>query len=1045
MKQDYNPQAIEAKWQQHWFDEHPELFAATDDATRPKYYNLVEFPYPSGEGLHVGHPRSFTALDVVSRKRRMEGFNVLYPIGFDAFGLPAENYAIKTGVHPHVTTEKNIANFTRQLKALGFSFDWSRAFNTTDPAYYRWTQWIFSQFFKYGLAYKDKMEINFCPKDKVGLANEEVVNGCCERCGTEVIKREKEQWMLRITDYADRLDRDLDQVNFLEKIKSQQRNWIGRSEGAEITFRLNVVDQETGKHQLKVFTTRPDTIYGVTFVAVSAELAKSWLEVGWTPGDEVTDYIAELLTERAKIQDVTADNSTKEKTGIDTGVMAINPLTGEEVPVWIVNYVLGNVGTGAIMAVPAHDERDFAFAKKYNLPIKTVVSPTAAGPELVEGKPVEVTEAYLADGYIINSEMLNGLNVADATQKVIDRLMLDGTGRGTTTYKLRDWVFSRQRYWGEPMPLVHCATCAKVKQKVLIIHGFESRAEDFWLPWLKNELEKQGFEVFAPTMTTAGSPDLAVWMAELQPYFDQLGADDIIVGHSLGAKAAMHLIAEAKSKVGHLFCVGSAPLTTNGRDWDLFAKKWRKPLSDFAALRKFWEESLDLNIVKNNVGAVTTLISYDDPFVGDKIDVIKVTMPTGWRTVFVDDQGHFIDTRNEHIFSLIQNIKNTGWRLIPDDQLPVLLPEVTAFQPGQDGESPLADLTDWVETTCPHCGGPARRETDTMPQWAGSSWYFLRYIDPRNNQSLADSDKLKYWLTKNDERNSDGVDWYNGGMEHTTLHLLYSRFWHKFLYDLKIVPVAEPYGKRTSQGMILGEGGIKMSKSKGNVVNPDDIISQYGADTFRLYEMFMGPFDQAIPWDAKSIIGMQRFLDRIWDWYQVPPTIRPMDLSLLESSAHKLIKKVSADVEELRFNTAISALMVFSNEVGDLQKRGSGSSELVNAADSAIIEVKEYFLQLLSLFAPHMAEELWQQLGHSESLTYQPWPKYNQAKIVQSTIEMAVQINGKLRATIDVAPDISEAEAVALAKAEPNVVKYLEGAEIKKTIFVAGKIVGFVV
>ncbi len=739
----YDHQKIESKWQAEWAK--LGLYQAATESTKPKFYGLIEFPYPSGEGLHVGHIRSNTAMDIIARKRRMEGFNVLYPIGWDAFGLPTENYAIKTGKKPALVTKENTDNFRRQLQALGFSFDWSREINTTDPNYYRWTQWLFLQFHKQGLAYKKKMTINWCPKDLTGLANEEVINGCCERCGTPVEKREKEQWMLAITKYADRLDKDLDDVDYLPQIKTQQRNWIGRSEGAEFDF-----------SGIKVFTTRPDTIFGVTFVAVSGTLA-------------------ELLTGKKFDIPVAVDREEKEKVGFDTGLKVKNPASGEEVPVWAVNYVASDYGTGAVMGVPAHDQRDLEFAKKYNLPVSEAA--------LVE-KEVGITK---------------------------------GSGIKKVNYKLRDWVFSRQRYWGEPIPMINCPSC--------------------------------------------------------------------------------------------------------------------------------------------------------------------------------------------------------GWVPVPEEQLPVTLPDVERYEPTQTGESPLAAIESWVNTTCPKCGGAAKRETDTMPNWAGSSWYYLRYTDAQNEKSFASSEALKYFTP---------VDWYNGGMEHTTLHLLYSRFWHKFLFDQGLVPTAEPYLKRTSHGLILAEGGEKMSKSKGNVVSPDKLVELYGADTLRLYEMFMGPFDQPIAWSTESLIGPRRFLERVW---KLQSKLSP-GADELGSSLNQTIKKVSEDIEALKFNTAISALMILVSEMEKAPVLGHQSYEVL--------------LKLLFPFAPHVSEELWQSLGHQQSIGLETWPSYDATAILAER-RIIVQVNGVKRAELELVAETDEAMIEKMAQASPLVAKWLDGKEIKKIIHVRGKLVNLVV
>ena len=803
MSKGYDYAQIEKKWQDIWDEK--QTFAAKDDYSLPKFYGLVEFPYPSGQGLHVGHPRSYTAIDIVCRKKRLEGYNVLYPMGWDAFGLPTENFAIKNHVHPAEVTKKNIANFKRQLKSLGFSFDWSREINTTDPEYYKWTQWIFLQLYKKGLAYKKKMSVNWCTSCKCVLANEEVVNGHCERCGSEVIHKEKSQWMLKITDYAEKLLEGLDEVDFIDRVKTQQRNWIGRSYGTQVKFSTNIGDT------FEVFTTRADTLFGVTYMVMSPEhpLINKWADK-ITNMDEVTAY----KQEAAKKSDFERTELAKDKTGVKiSGVTAINPVNGKEVPIFIADYVLISYGTGAIMAVPAHDTRDWEFAKKFGLPIIEVV----AGGEDVQAAPY--TEC--ATGKLVNSGFLDGMSVEDAKKAIQEWLTERNLGERKTNYKLRDWVFSRQRYWGEPIPIVHCDKC--------------------------------------------------------------------------------------------------------------------------------------------------------------------------------------------------------GYVPVPESELPLVLPNVDSYEPTDNGESPLAKMTDWVNTTCPHCGGPAHRETDTMPQWAGSSWYFLRYCDPHNDKALASPEALKYWTP---------VDWYNGGMEHTTLHLLYSRFWHKFLYDIGVVPTSEPYAKRTSHGMILGENGEKMSKSRGNVVNPDEIVRDYGADTMRVYEMFIGDFEKAAPWSQSSIKGSKRFLDKVWalsDKLTEGDSYR----TELESAFHRTIKKVTEDIEGLKMNTAIAALMSLLNDI-----QGTGS---INRA-----EFKTYLI-LLNPFAPHMTEELWQQAGFEGMLNEAEWPKYDEAKCADSTVEIAVQVNGKIKARINVAADISAPDAIAAAKADGAVTAAIEGKSIIKELYVPKKLVNIVV
>ncbi len=797
----YNHHEVESKWQGIWDQE--KAFATSTDYSKPKFYALVEFPYPSGQGLHVGHPRPYTALDIVARKRRMQGYNVLYPMGWDAFGLPTENYAIKNHIHPRIVTKNNVARFKDQLHSLGYSFDWDREINTTDPEYYKWTQWIFLKLFKAGLAYKTEMPINWCTSCKVGLANEEVVNGVCERCGSEVVRKVKSQWMLKITEYADKLLEGLDSVDYIEKVKVSQKNWIGKSTGAEVDFQL------AGKEdKLRVYTTRPDTLFGATYMVISPEhplIDKYQAEIG-----NYADVIA-YREMAARKSDFERTELAKDKTGVQIdGLSAINPVNGKEIPIWISDYVLMSYGTGAIMAVPAHDERDWDFAKKFGLPII----------EVVAGSPVPVQEQVFTDvqtGILVNSEFLNGLSVADAKKKIIEFLEEKGIGTSKTNFKLRDWVFSRQRYWGEPIPIVKCEKC------------------------------------------------------------------------------------------------GFVPLD--------------------------------------------------------------------------------------------------------ESELPLELPEVESYMPTDNGESPLAAMTDWVNTTCPCCGGPAKRETDTMPQWAGSSWYFLRYTDPTNKDALASKEALKYWLP---------VDWYNGGMEHTTLHLLYSRFWHRFLYDQGVVPTPEPYQKRTSHGMILGSNGEKMSKSRGNVVNPDDIVQDYGADTLRTYEMFIGAFDLSAAWSEDGVKGCRRFLERVWKLQDILVDGDAYSADL-ETKMHQVIKKVSLDFETLKYNTAIAAMMGLINE---FYKKNS-------------ITKAEYktFLILLNPVAPHITEELWQAVGFEGRVYQQTWPNYDEAKTVESTVEIAVQINGKVKTTIMIAKD--EAQADAIAKAKEALGDKLTG-NIVKEIYVPGRLVNIV-
>ena len=795
----YEPKNLEKKWQDIWMDE--KAFAATNDYSKPKFYPLVEFPYPSGQGLHVGHPRPYTALDIVARKRRMQGYNVLYPMGWDAFGLPTENYAIKNHIHPRIVTANNVGRFKEQLQSLGYSFDWDREINTTDPNYYKWTQWIFLKLFKAGLAYKSSMPINWCTSCKVGLANEEVVNGCCERCGGEVVRRVRSQWMLKITEYADKLIDDLEGLDYIERVKVSQKNWIGRSHGAEVDFSLK--DKE---EKLRIYTTRPDTLFGVTYMVLSPEhpyIDKYQAEIAnW---DEVVAY----REQAAKKSDFERSELAKDKTGVMiNGLSAINPVNGKEIPIWISDYVLMSYGTGAIMAVPGHDERDWEFAKKFNMPIIEVV----AG-----GNVEEAAFTNVETGTMVNSGFLTGMEVEEAKKAIVAWLADNKVGEPKKNYKLRDWVFSRQRYWGEPIPIVICDKC--------------------------------------------------------------------------------------------------------------------------------------------------------------------------------------------------------GYVPLPESELPLNLPEVESYMPTDNGESPLAAMTDWVNTTCPCCGGPAKRETDTMPQWAGSSWYFLRYIDPTNEEAIASPEALKYWMP---------VDWYNGGMEHTTLHLLYSRFWHKFLFDEGVVPCAEPYAKRTSHGMILGENGEKMSKSRGNVINPDDIVNEFGADTLRTYEMFIGAFDLSASWSQEGVKGCRRFLDRVWKLADMVTEEEGFSKAM-ETKMHQTIKKVTLDYESLKFNTAIAAMMALLNQ---FYKNGSLTRGELKA-----------LLVLLNPVAPHITEEMWEMLGCEGRLYQTAWPEYDEAKTVEDTIEVAVQINGKMKATVTISKDASKEDAIAAGKEALGA--KLTGTIVKE-IYVPGRIINIV-
>ena len=799
---EYNFKQIESKWQNIWYSQN--TFAAKDDYSLPKYYCLVEFPYPSGQGLHVGHPRSYTALDIVARKKRLEGYNVLYPMGWDAFGLPTENFAIKNHIHPAEVTKTNIAHFKQQLQSLGFSFDWTREINTTDPSYYKWTQWIFLQLYKKGLAYKKKMAVNWCTSCKCVLANEEVVNGVCERCGSEVIRKEQSQWMLKITDYADRLVKDLDTVDFIDRVKVQQRNWIGRSTGAEVDFATTLGDT------LTVYTTRPDTLFGATYMVISPEHP---LIEKWADSLKNLDAVRAYQDEAAHKSDFERTELNKEKAGVKLdGVMGINPVNDTEIPIFISDYVLTSYGTGAIMAVPAHDTRDWEFAKKFDLPIIEVVAGSKVGVE---------NEAFTdcATGVMTNSSFLTGMTVEEAKTAITEWLTKEGKGRQKVNFKLRDWVFSRQRYWGEPIPIVKCEKC--------------------------------------------------------------------------------------------------------------------------------------------------------------------------------------------------------GYVPLPEEQLPLTLPNVDSYEPTDTGESPLAKMTDWVNTTCPCCGGPAKRETDTMPQWAGSSWYFLRYMDPHNDKALVSPEAAKYWSP---------VDWYNGGMEHTTLHLLYSRFWHKFLYDIGVVPTPEPYQKRTSHGMILGQNGEKMSKSRGNVVNPDEIVDTYGADTMRLYEMFIGDFEKAAPWNSDSIKGCKRFIEKYWN-LQEKVTDGDEYSPELEALIHKTVKKVTFDIDNLKANTAIAAMMTLVNE---MTQKGCNKAEL------------KTLTILLNPFAPHVTEEMWQVMNYGGMVNEAKWPEYDDEKTKENSVEIVLQVMGKVRSRMTIPVDMPKDDVIAAAKQDAKIAELIDGKTIKKEIYVPGKLVNIV-
>ncbi len=1354
----YRHNRIEPKWQKYW--ESKKLDRAVDNSKKKKFYPLIEFPFLSGDGLHVGHIRSYTALDVIARKRRAEGFNVLYPIGYDAFGLPIENFAIKTGKAPSLIVKNTAATFRRQLKSLGFSFDWSRELATSDPAYYKWTQWIFLKFLEKGLAYKKRMAINWCPKDKIGLANEEVVDGKCERCGTVVEKREKEQWMLAITKYAERLDKDLDPkkiligtrngakvkmikaclagvagielvslddippvddkglfegddflenakkksefyfkktgiptistdhilwiekwpenggfmvhirkhanpnspratddevvvflknflktvggeskanfhyaiaytdeagtlvadevpghyvlqdkeqakyywpgypteallkdektgvfkseqtddvryakiikflkekfvprifrgrtpVDYLEKIKIQQKNWIGRSEGVNFKGKVKGLDIT-----VETYNSVPQTYRAETFTVIAPEHALiTKLVAGSKYEKPVLDFVAQLKQKRER-KDYDAD---KEMEGIFTGRYIENYAgTGRDLPIWVASYVVADYGTGIVNA-SAHDERDYKFAKKFNIPLHPVAEPLFVktdGPDavrkdkpfvereaitaivkhwsedkyiglkwkkvdwdtfitggvekgqtseqaaraeiteetgyqnmklvrqlprahsqffhvpknenrfahfdtfvfqLVDGEkkdtssdeqskhdvvwltPKELETFRLPDSHRLAWEQVQGVEKpvvkngillepaefkgrewAEARPDIINYLVEKGYATRAVNYKLRDWVFSRQRYWGEPIPVIHCANCNT--KRALLIHGFQATGEDNWFPYVKRALEAQGIKVFTPTMSTASHPTVESWMMELMPFIKDFGPNDIIVGHSLGSKAALHLLKASRIKIGNLFLVASAVGEMNNRDWDFLGKKSKG--SDIDSWRTFWEAPVSFKKISNYADKVTVILSDDDPLIKRKSNE---NLPTDWKFLLWKGFGHF---KEREIPELLQEILKgivNGMVPVPEKDLPVKLPKVKNYKPTDTGESPLAAIEKWVNVKCSVCKGPAKRETDTMPNWAGSSWYYLRYTDPKNKKMFAGKKNLDYWTP---------VDWYNGGMEHTTLHLLYSRFWHKFLFDLGLVPTNEPYLKRTSHGLILGEGGVKMSKSVGNVVNPDTLIKIFGADTVRLYEMFMGPFDQHIAWSTESMVGPRRFLEKVWKL-----RLKIKDLRLKQGSdselksdnlqlttlLHKTIKKVGEDIEAMRFNTAVSSMMILANEIEKVDAFSRGQYEIL--------------LRLLAPFAPHIAEELWFVLGHKTSIHTEVWPAYNAALAVSSRWTLVVQVNGKVRGNVELQGEFEEAEVKEKAVALPEIKKWIEGKKIVKTVYIKGRLINIV-
>ena len=1160
----YDHAKTEKKWQKAWEKERPDR--AKDFKKGKKFYGLIEFPYPSGEGLHVGHIRSNTAMDIILRKRRAEGYNVLYPIGWDAFGLPTESYAIKTGIHPAVVTKKNTDTFRKQLKACGFSFDWSREVDTSDPAYYKWTQWIFLKLLKKGLAYKKKIPINWCLSCKIGLANEEVVNGKCERCGGEIEKREKEQWMLSITKYADRLEKDLDTVDYPERVKVQQRNWIGRSEGSIISFRIlrsaqtnAEVTQKDTETTIEVFTTRADTLYGATYLVVAPEHSEIRIrnsEIGnW---EEVSKY----MTEARKKTEIERTEEGKEKTGVELeGIKAINPANGEEIPVWVADYVLPDYGTGAIMAVPAHDERDLQFAKKYNLPIRWVVAPlhtrsgdgdawrldepefnrkvavclvkhwsenkylflrkkivdkavvavaggmeqgedlgsagkrevreetgylnakfvkslgspifyryysvvskqnrmselTPAYFELTDGAREEISEdekqqheslwlseneleefmsgrsfnlifwerlkkiegVYLGEGLLINSGKFGGMDSEEARKKITESV----GGKIVEKFKLRDWVFSRQRYWGEPIPVVHCVKCNQKKTNYVIVHGWGEKGNKWegkdnqmhWIPWLAGKLSEYGLDVCAPQMPRAHEPDYDEWKKEFEKNDVHEGA--VLVGHSAGGAFLVRWLQETETKVAKLILIAPAKEASEN-DNGVREKFYGFPIKKILA-----DEVVIFYSADDEPRTVRSARIYEKAL---RVKTVRKFSNKGHFTFKEMGTVEFPELFDEAISGAVLT---PGVVPIPEKSLPVKLPLVKNYKPTDSGESPLSADLKWVNTRCPKCGGHAERETDTMPNWAGSSWYYLRYADPKNKKEFASSNNLKYWTP---------VDWYNGGMEHTTLHLLYSRFWHKFLYDEKLVPTAEPYKKRTSHGLILAGGGVKMSKSKGNVVNPDDIIKRFGADALRVYEMFMGPFEQAISWDEKGLVGVRRFLEKVWrlvsrfapsEKYNKAGSVKTAEEKGASGKIivllHKTIKKVTEDIENMKFNTAVSQLMILTNT---LEK-----SAYVSGEDLGIL------VRLLTPFAPHICEDIWKILGNRQGPGKESWPVYDASKIAEAMVKIAIAVNGKVRTILEIASGSSEEEVKASALSLDGIKKWLAGKSPARIIYVQDK------
>ncbi|HOX60778.1 MAG TPA: leucine--tRNA ligase [Candidatus Magasanikbacteria bacterium] len=1150
----YNPAEIEPKWQKNWDKE--KLYETREGSDKKKYYVLDMFPYPSGTGLHVGHLKGYIATDVIARMRMMQGYNVLHPMGWDAFGLPAENYAIKNKIHPSIATAQNVANYKRQLHLPGLSYDWSREVNTTDSEYYKWTQWAFIQMYKKGLVHESYEPINWCPECKTGLANEDLEDGKCERCGSVVERKPMRQWVIEITKYADRLLNDLDLLKeWPEHIKGMQRNWIGKSEGAVLKFQIT-----NDKSQIEVFTTRPDTLFGVTYVVLAPEhqlIEKCRDKI--KNFDEVQKYIGESKNK----SDLERSELQKEKTGIKIdGLTAINPTNGEEVPIFVADYVLGGYGTGAVMAVPAHDERDFAFAKKYGLPMKKVVEPIVVyetgdsaiqkdlpfikrenvcaivlnpkdgkylcvnwknfnmhglitggveeGEDIVEAVKREVIEEsgyknlrlvrnpefaihtkffhrvkkqnrwarfqyvfleleneereeisadekevhelvwktkkemetyftvaegefannlignsdyiFVGDGILRDSGEFSDLYSDEARKKITEAV----GGQMVTKYKLRDWVFSRQRYWGEPIPLVHCATCEKRKVKIVLVHGIYGNPNENWFPWFKKEMEKRGCEVIIPQMVDSETPKLSEWVKQLTNLGVTKDDDLYVVGHSLGAVAACQYILENRLHVKKLILVGPTGNSQGEENWKNLLSAGCEE-EGLKCIKDFNEANTDLSKLVNLADERVIYISDNDPFI--PMSVMDDYSGIDARVNVLKNRGHFNESAGirelPEILSEFPEVTNRGWVAVPESELPLKLPEVKNYEPSGTGESPLANITEWVNTKCPTCGGPAKRETNTMPQWAGSCWYYLAYAMPRLSEGGEyewDKDRINYW---------NPVDCYVGGAEHATRHLIYARFWHKFLYDIGAVQNVEPFMRLHSVGLILGEDSRKMSKRWGNVINPDDVVEKFGADALRLYEMFMGPFGEPCAWDTNGLVGCKRFLDKVCVLGEKVADKKITEKSRLKTSLHQTIKKVGEDIEGLRYNTAIAKMMSFANDAQD--------SEELSKEDFKM------FVQVLAPFAPHLAEELWKDLDEKESIFKSGWPKYDPELAKSDEMTIAIQVNGKLRDTLVFASDATEEEIKSAALASEKIQKWLEGVEPKKVIYVKGRLVSIVV